>query len=79
MQGGPWKTLRGAPLFLYFYEMRISPAVRVNGVVEFEDWRLLELLIENGADLTLAEAAPLKEDLQKTSVRDVSGRFIQLR
>jgi hypothetical protein len=79
VQGGPWKTLSGAPLFLYFYEMRISPAVRVNGVVGFEDWRLLELLIENGADITLAEAAPLKEDLQKTPVRDVSGRFIQLR
>jgi len=79
VQHGPWKTLSGAPLFLYFYEMRISPAVRVNGIVEFDDWKLLELLIGNGADLTLAEAAPLKEDLRKTPVRDVSGRFMRLR
>jgi hypothetical protein len=79
VQRGPWKTLSGAPLFLYFYEGRIRPDVRVNGVVHFEDWKVLELLIGNGADLTLAEAAPLNEDLRKTLVRDASGRFMRLR
>jgi hypothetical protein len=77
VQGGPWKTLSGAPLFLYFYEGRIRPTVRINAV-NVEDWKLLELLVENGADLTLAEAAPLKETLQKTPVRDASGRFMRL-
>jgi hypothetical protein len=77
VQRGPWKALNGAPLFLYFYEVRIRPAVRA-GAVEVEDWKVLELLVGNGADLTLAEAAPLKEDLQKIPVRDTSGRFIRL-
>jgi hypothetical protein len=43
--------------------------------VDFEDWKLVELLIGNGADQ--AEAVPLKEDLRKTPLRDGSGRFNQ--
>jgi len=77
VQRGPWKTLSGAPLFLYFYEGRIRPAVRVNAI-DVEDWKVLELLVVNGADLTIAEAVPLKQDLQKTPVRDESGRFMRL-
>jgi hypothetical protein len=77
VQSGPWKSLNGAPLFLYFYEGRIRPGVRVNAI-DVEDWKVLELLVRNGADLTIAEALPLKEDLQKTPVREGSSRFMRL-
>lgn len=77
VEHGPWTKLSGTPLFLYFYEVRIGPAVRANAI-QVEDWKVLELLVGNGADLTLAEAAPLREDLQKTPVRNAAGRFIRL-
>jgi hypothetical protein len=77
VQDGPLEKFRGAPLFLYFYESRIRPTVRVNAV-NVKEWRLLELLVRNGADLALAEAAPLKEDLQKTPVPGASDRFMRL-
>jgi hypothetical protein len=77
VQRGPWKALSGAPLFLYFYEGRIRPAVRANAI-DVEDWKVLELLVVNGADLTIAEAVPLRQDLQKTPVRDGPGRFMRL-
>ena len=77
MEHGPWMKLSGAPLFLYFYEVRIRPAVRANAI-QVEDWKVLELLVGNGADLTLTEAGPLTEDLRKTPVRDAAGRFMRL-
>jgi len=77
VQGGPWNKLSGMPLFLYFYEGNIRPAVRANAVY-LHDWKLLELLVGNDADLTLAEAASLREDLHKTPVRDATGRFMRL-
>jgi hypothetical protein len=77
VQRGPWKAWSGAPLFLYFYEGRIRPAVRVDAI-DAEDWKVLELMVANGADLTIAEAMPLKEDLQKLAVPDGSGRFLRL-
>jgi hypothetical protein len=77
VQHGPWSTWSGAPLFLYFYEGRVRPAVRAN-TIDPEDWKVLELMVANGADLTIAEAMPLKEDLQKTPVREGPGRFLRL-
>jgi hypothetical protein len=77
VQGGPIEKFRGAPLFLYFYESRIRPSVRVHAV-NVKEWKLLQLLVDNGADLTLAEAVPLVEDLKKTPVPGASERFMRL-
>jgi hypothetical protein len=52
------------PLFLLFYRATVRPTGR--GPVRARDWKVLKLLVANGADLTVAGAERLVEDLRKT-------------
>jgi len=65
------------PLFLQFYKEQIEPAGRVKTLAA-QDWAIMKLLAENGADLAQPDAAPLVADLAKTEVPG-PGRFIGLR
>jgi hypothetical protein len=60
IDGERYKNLSGQPIFLYYYEIRV-----IHREAGPREWKLLELLIEAGADLTLAEAKPLVADLAK--------------
>jgi hypothetical protein len=71
------------PLFIQFSKFRIRtsshgkkpPTTRINRL----DWAIFKLLTDNGADLSLPEAAGVVEDLRGTVVSDQDPRYIQLR
>ena len=50
------------PLFLHYYKFNIAP-VRSNA--KARHWRILMLLVDNGADLTVEGAAPLADELAR--------------
>ena len=64
------------PLFLDYYKAWVRP-VR-HGPVDAMKWKIMRLLAENGADLTMPEAAYLAEDLRKPERPGISGRWIEL-
>jgi hypothetical protein len=70
----PVAKYAGAPLYLYVYDRDVKP-LRAR-LIKARDWDLLQLLITNGADLTVPEAAELRADLAKTVVRE--GDWVRL-
>ena len=52
------------PLFLHYYRATARPLSR--GPVRIRDWKLLQLLVANGADLSVEGTERLVEDLRKT-------------
>jgi hypothetical protein len=56
--------VKSEPLFLLFYRATVRPTGR--GPVRARDWKVLQLLVANGADLTVVGAERLVEDLRKT-------------
>lgn len=63
-------------LTLAFYDKRIKPASP--RTIKRHDWDVLQILVEGGADLSMADAASLRADLARTVVLG-EGRFIELR
>lgn len=64
------------PLYLRLHrELRQAPERSVLA----EDWNVLLLLIENGADLNVPLAEAVVADLRKTAVPEHGGRYLQLR
>ncbi len=59
VKGERYGELSGQPIFLYYYKVRVFGRESAQP----EEWRLLRLLIDYGADLTLEEAKPLVADL----------------
>jgi hypothetical protein len=51
------------PLFVHIYRARIRPCPRC--LIRQRDWHAFKLLIDHGADLALAGALPIAEDLRK--------------
>jgi 4-amino-4-deoxy-L-arabinose transferase-like glycosyltransferase len=68
------KDPEARPLALQFYRERIEPLRRV---LARQDWEIMRLLAQNGADLSSPEAAPLVEDLGRRVVPGPS-RYISL-
>ena len=48
------------PLFLYYYGIRVF-----NGEARPNEWKMLDMLVAHGADLTRPEAKPLIDDLAR--------------
>ena len=65
------------PLFLYFYRATVRPTPQSR--IRNRDWRVLQLLVAAGANLTVAGAAPLVDDLRKTPKPIANNReYIEL-
>jgi hypothetical protein len=62
------------PVFVDFYNRNIRPT---KSAIRVRDWKILELLIANGADLSLAEAQPLSADLARKRIAGPQG-FMRL-
>ncbi len=77
VQGRRLSDTAPRPLFLQFYREQIEPAGRVK-TLQAQDWAIMKLLAEAGADLSRPDAAPVIADLGKTEVPG-PGRFIGLR
>lgn len=83
MVRGPTRAdVADEPLFIQYSKFYIrsgshgkEPPARVHK----KDWAVFKLLVENGADLSLPEAAGVKEDASKTTVPDtVDARYLRL-
>jgi hypothetical protein len=64
------------PLFVHYYRATIRPFPENR--INLRDWETLKVLVASGADMTLAGAGPVADDLRKPVTPDNSGRFFQL-
>jgi hypothetical protein len=62
------------PVFVDFYNRNIRPT---KSAIRVRDWKILELLIANGADLAAAAAQPLSADLARKRIAGPQG-FMRL-
>src|SRR5262249_42581977 len=76
VESAPVARLNGQPLFLYFYNSRVKPGITVNAL-RTSEWKLMQILVRNGADLGLADAAELKQNLLKSPVAGPSEKFMR--
>lgn len=74
VNGPTYRDLSGQPVFTYYYRVRIASY----RIISTRDWKLLQLLVHNGADLTLDEAKPLLEDLRRKLSPEPSGNYMRL-
>jgi hypothetical protein len=65
---------QSAPVFVDFYNRNIRPS---RTAVRLRDWKILELLIANGANLSIAEAQALSADLARKRIAEPKG-FLRL-
>jgi hypothetical protein len=65
---------RSVPVFVDFYDRNIRPT---KSAIRVRDWKILELLLANGADLTVAAAQPLSADLARKRIAGPQG-FMRL-
>ena len=68
LEGKEFQDLRGEPIFAYFYKVRIE-----GGSARANDWKVLELLLDNGVDLTREDAKAALEELRKKKSLGPSG------
>lgn len=77
VQGARFSDLSPRPLFLQFYKEHVEPVRRATAITA-QDWAIMRELAAAGADLSLADAAPLVADLSKTPAPG-AAQFIGLR
>jgi type II secretory pathway pseudopilin PulG len=65
---------QSAPVFVDFYNRNIRPT---RTAIRVRDWKILELLIANGANLGIAEAQALSADLARKRIAEPKG-FLRL-
>ena len=65
------------PLFRHYYRTTVRPVP--DNRISLRDWETLKLLVAGGADMSIAGAEAVAQDLRKAVVPDPSGRFFQLR
>jgi len=65
---------QSAPVFVDFYNRNIRPS---RTAIRARDWKILELLIANGANLSIAEAQALSADLARKRIAEPKG-FLRL-
>jgi hypothetical protein len=65
---------QSAPVFVDFYNRNIRPT---RTAIRVRDWKILELLIANGANLSIPEAQALSADLARKRIAEPKG-FLRL-